>query len=242
MASLVVPPRSGPVPLPTCCIEQSRWSKGDRGRQFAFVTNPALAPKAVRGAAKVEASQQGVWESVRAQKKTAKLMFMASNTNSSINETFDAPPVKKLSDEAARALGEALARHPDAVGVVVVVNGQFEEANIYPNHGVLKKLFPRLIQSYAVQAAMLKDQAKGQALPSREEIARLLADSGEKSRKTRAINARNEGEVRELDGDRFACSTSYDGQVIHWQMLKKVGASGPIAQQEARRAALGADW
>jgi hypothetical protein len=34
----------------------------------------------------------------------------------------------------------------------------------------------------------------------------------------------------------------YDGQVVHWQMLRKVGASGPVAQQEQRRAALGAAW
>jgi hypothetical protein len=224
IASLVVPPRSGPMPLPAFCIEQGRWTEGDRGRSFGFVANAALAPKAVRGAAKVDGSQQSVWRSVSVQKQSAVLIFAAGNTNSSINETFDSPKVRKVSDRYARELGAAVDRHPGAVGVAVVVNGQFEEANIYPNHGVLKKLFPRLIQSYAVQAVMLKDQAR-QTLQSRDVVVKLLAEGKEKSRTERPINAQNTSQVREMEDNRFVCTTRYEGQLVHWQLLKKVGAS-----------------
>jgi hypothetical protein len=254
IASLVVPAHSGPTPLPTFCVEQSRWSEGDKGRHFGFVANPALAPKGVRGAAKVEGSQDGVWNTVMVQKATAVDAFQASNTNSSINETFDAPEVRKVSDEYARALGNVVRQHPDAVGVVVLVNGQFEEANIYPTHAVLNKLFPRLIQSYAIQAVMLRGQAGGQSLPSANEVARQLTESGEKSRTAKPINSRNKGEVRELEGNRFVCTTRYDGQLVHWQLLKKVGASRDFTgkdgerrkdfdkSREMRGAALGSEW
>jgi hypothetical protein len=251
IASLVVPAHSGPTPLPTFCVEQSRWSEGARGRQFGFVANPALAPKAVRGAAKVEGNQQGVWQSVSAQKKTARTLLKTGITNSSINETFDAPEVRKVSDDYARALGAVVREHPDAVGVAVLVNNQFEEANVYPNHGVLQKLFPRLIQSYAVQAVMLRDQAGRQAPPSRDELTQLLAQSKEKSHTDKPIDSRNVGSVRELEGNRFVCTTRYDGRLVHWQLLQKVGATvvaregghaKEVSYKKERASRLGNDW
>src|SRR5207247_8753006 len=81
--SLVVPPKSGKVGVPTFCIEQSRWHEGDKGRTFGFTVNPALAPKGVRGAAKVEGDQSRVWKCVGAQKRSAKDKALAANTNSS---------------------------------------------------------------------------------------------------------------------------------------------------------------
>src|SRR5262249_33812853 len=105
IASLVIPPHSGQTSVPTFCVEQSRWVEGDRGRQFGFTVNAALAPKGVRGAAKVEGSQRGVWGCVGVQKVSAQARLKAPNTNSSVNEMLDAPQVRTVSDEFANALG-----------------------------------------------------------------------------------------------------------------------------------------
>jgi len=53
VTSLVVPPRSGKLTVPTFCIEQSRWQAGDGGTAFRNVRNTILAPQNVRAAAKV---------------------------------------------------------------------------------------------------------------------------------------------------------------------------------------------
>jgi len=236
--SLVVPPKSGKVGVPTFCIEQSRWHEGDKGRTFGFTVNPALAPKGVRGAAKVEDNQSRVWECVGAQKKSAVTKSLASNTNSSANELLDAPRVQKISDEYAQALGKALDKHRDTVGVVIVVNGQIEEADVYPNHALLGKLYPRLVRSYAVQAALLGDLGRSEKRLSTADIARFLKEGDVKARRARKVGTHNEIQVGELDDNKFRCATRYEGKVVHWQVMKKNGtARGAVGND-----LLGTDW
>jgi hypothetical protein len=241
IASLVVAPKSGPRAVPTMCVEQSRWEEGKAGRQFGRVYNLALAPKAVRGSSKIERDQEKVWASVATQKMTANAVLNSSNSNSSINETLDSPEATKVSEEYAKALLSAVAKHGDAVGVVVVVNGQFEEANIYPNQAVFAKLFPALIRSYAIQAVMLKDQAKVPT-PTTASMVKVLAGSKEKTSNTKNIDPKNISTIREMDGNLFDCLTRYEGQVIHWQLMAKTGARSDKAVNQARARALGSNW
>jgi hypothetical protein len=243
IASMVVPPKSGWTAVRANCVEQSRWTEGARGGNFAFSANAALAPKGVRGAAKVDGSQLGVWKCVTAQKATAGVFFESMNTNSSLNETLDSPEVQKISDEFAAALTEALDKRPDSVGVAVAINGQLEEADIYPNHAVLKKLGPRLIQSYALQAEMLKDPAQAGASVSAADVAGMLQDGVEKSKRPKDVDAHNTLLVRELEGNRFQCTTEYEGKQVHLQMLKKNGTGDvKLGDGTTRAARLGGDW
>jgi hypothetical protein len=247
-ASLVVAAHSGRQPLPTFCIEQSRWTEGKGGRQFAFSSSAALAPKGVRGAAKFEKEQGKVWNTVQVQKASAQTALMTANTNSSANEMLDAPQAQAVAKEYAEALAEALDKHPDAVGVALAVNGQFEEADVYPNHALLRKLFPRLVQSYAVQAALLKDLAKEAPRLSAPEVAAHLQNGPAKSRREERLGPQNLLEIRELDNARFVCSTRYEGQLVNWQVMKKTGAGAApaspagVAAAPGRRAILGSDW
>src|SRR5262249_11105660 len=110
ISSLVIPPNSGKTTVPTFCVEHNRWVEGNKGREFGFTVNPALAPKGVRGAAKVEGSQDRVWGCVERQKASAQNKLQCPNTNSSVNEMLDAPQVQSISEEYATALGQALDR------------------------------------------------------------------------------------------------------------------------------------
>src|SRR5262249_48655791 len=100
-SSLVVAAHSGKLTVPAFCIEQSRWHAGRTGQVFDATCNAAPAPKSGRCAAKVQMNQSQVWDKVREQKALAVAKNLASNTNSSLNETLDAPEVKKISDECA---------------------------------------------------------------------------------------------------------------------------------------------
>src|SRR5262249_24533546 len=104
VTSLIVPPRSGKLPVPSFCIEQSRWHGG---AAFGSTDNKALAGKEVRAAAKVtpaRGGQQAVWERVAQQKAQAKMRLGASNATSSLNEALESPQVKKLCEACAKAL------------------------------------------------------------------------------------------------------------------------------------------
>src|SRR5262249_40453597 len=194
ISSLVIPPPSGKTSVPTFCVEHNRWVEGSKGREFGFSVNPALAPKGVRGAAKVEGSQERVWGCVAAQKEYACGRGLCPNTNSSVNEMLDAPQVQAISEEYATALERALdrAENGDAVGMAIVWGGQIEEVTLYPNRALFRKLFPRLIRAYAVQAALLKDQAKGGEPVTDTAVAQFLQARDAKSEKQNTLDAHND--------------------------------------------------
>lgn len=238
-SSLVISPKSGKTAVPTFCVEHNRWVEGKKGKEFGFSVNPALAPKGVRGAAKVEGSQERVWGCVAAQKVSAHNTLKCPNTNSSVNEMLDAPQVQSLSEEYAVALGRELERaeNGNAVGMAIVFNGQIEEVNLYPNHGLFQKLFPRLIRAYAVQAALLRDQAKGNEPVTDIVVAQFLQATDAKSQTKNAVDAHNDVEVCELGASRFRCTTRYNGQSIHWQLMAKNREGGTTGAE-----VLGSDW
>jgi hypothetical protein len=239
IASMVVPPHSGRTALPTFCIEHDRWHEGKSGKEFGFTANDALAPKGVRGASKIEGTQQGVWCCVGVQKVTAQTRLRAPNTNSSGNEMLDAPQIQKISDEYAGALDSILRSNPDAVGVAIVFNGQIEEVDVYPNHALFQRLYPRLVRSYAVQAAMLKDQTEAAKALSCTDLARYLQEGKEKSNRDKKTDARNQMRIRELEGNKFECAARYEGKVVHWQVMQMNGVAEAAAP---RAAALGSKY
>jgi hypothetical protein len=239
ISSLVVPPQSGETSVPTFCVEHGRWVEGAKGKAFGFSVNPALAPKGVRGAAKVEGRQDRVWGCVAVQKASAHKTLQCPNTNSSVNEMLDAPQVQTLCEEYATALEQVLdrAENRDAVGMAIVFNGQIEEVNLYPNRTLFRKLFPRLVRAYAVQAALLKDQAKGGEPVTGAGVARFLQARDAKLQKKNTLNKHNDVQVSELGDHRYQCTTCYDGRPIHWQLMAKNRAGG-----KADAVVLGSDW
>src|SRR5205814_1034742 len=145
------------------------------------------------------------------QKDAAMKQSLAKNTTSSANELFDAPEVRKISDDYAGALASALKEHPDAVGVAIVVNGLIEEVNLYPNHALLAKLYPRLVQSYAVQATMLKDKDGAGKTLTAAEVAGFLKKGKEQSSQKRKLNESTEAVSRQFEDNKFECETTYNG-------------------------------
>jgi hypothetical protein len=239
VSSLVIPPKSGKTSVPTFCVEHNRWTEGDKGKKFGFSVNPALAPKGVRGAAKVEGSQDRVWGCVAAQKVSANKTLKCPNTNSSVNEMLDSPQVQSISEEYAGAMVRALERaeNSKAVGMAIVFNGQIEEVDLYPNRALFRKLFPRLVRAYAVQAALLRDQAKQAEPVTRAAVVQFVQANNAKSQKNNTLDAHNDVQVCELANSRFQCTTHYNGQAIHWQVMAK-NREGDMASG----AVLGSDW
>ncbi len=191
----------------------------------------------------MEGSQGRVWDCVAAQKDSAHKKALCPNTNSSVNEMLDAPQVQAISEEYAVALEQALeqAENRDAVGMAIVFNGQIEEVNLYPSHALFRKLFPRLIRAYAVQAALLKDQAKGGEAVTQKAVAQFLQAGDARSQKKKTLDAHNDVQVSELSDRCFQCTTRYNGQAIHWQLMAK-NRKGSTPAAVAGGEVLGTDW
>lgn len=160
----------------------------------------------------------------------------SANTNTSLNETLDSKQVAKLSRDVAKALGKIAGEHPDSVGVAFAVNGTIEEVNLYPGHTLFAKVYPRLLESYAVEAALQKgaddetDPQASQAPPTIEAVqAFLTAKPGERIRQDK-INDDNRLDVYWAEG-RATCVTKYNGAPLHRQWLRADKPADP-AQDE----------
>src|SRR5215475_10387618 len=79
---LIVPPKSGRIPIDAFCVEHGRWSgRGDEAVTAFSESNNALASKDLKIAAKARRSQGGVWANVsKAQEKLAMNMTVTPPT------------------------------------------------------------------------------------------------------------------------------------------------------------------
>ncbi|MDQ2937724.1 MAG: hypothetical protein M3R67_09465, partial [Acidobacteriota bacterium] len=80
---LIVPPRSGKMPIAAFCVEHGRWSGRGSERAAVFSSSAdVVATKEIKLAAKRENSQSGVWENVTvAQDK------LSQNVGTAVNST-----------------------------------------------------------------------------------------------------------------------------------------------------------
>src|SRR5262245_18098331 len=76
---LIVPPKSGRIPIDAFCVEQGRWSRrGNEGVAAFSASDNALASKDLKIAAKARKSQGEVWANVgKAQEKLAANLSVA---------------------------------------------------------------------------------------------------------------------------------------------------------------------
>ncbi len=214
--SLVVPPKSGKVPVPAFCVEQGRWARGGHGVSFVNTSNSALAGNAVRYAAKVQGSQYHVWERVAGQKADLQRANAAPNTNSSLNEAIDSKAVMDAAAACEKALGGLAARHPDAMGAAFAVNGRIEEAVSYPGPALLRKVYGRLLGSYAIQAAA--DRKPG-AAPAPEAVAAFMREGAQKQKdESREVDRDNWCRLAEYEKKAY-CESRYRGKVVCAQWL-----------------------
>jgi hypothetical protein len=244
IASLVIPPKSGKTSIPTFCVEHDRWQVTENGKKFGAATNPSLATKAVRGESKIEDSQANVWKSVGTTKANSVNMLATGNKNSSINEMLDDPKVRKLSEEYAEALKCAIngPGGEKVVGVVIVLNNAIEEVDVYPNHKVLESMYPRLVLSYALYAAMLKgDGNSDKPAQTVDTIAEFLTakadESAEASKREKVLDPCNLCTVTALDTDKYQCVTKYKDKQVHWQIITKMAE-----KEKGSGSASGSSW
>jgi hypothetical protein len=112
---LIVPPKSGRVPIDAFCVEQGRWSRRGNEAVAAFsASENALASKDLKIAAKARRSQGEVWVNVgKTQRKLAEKMVVAGRVHGGVaagrvsnadgGDVAGIPPQASLSAPISRA-------------------------------------------------------------------------------------------------------------------------------------------
>jgi hypothetical protein len=226
MVSLILPPKSGAVPIASFCVEQGRWTA--RGREDAkqFSTAAAAVPSrelklAMKaplpqaatpysadpsqprtGAAETGVRQQQVWDNV--QKTQSRL---TGNLGTSVRSTQSASSLQlaleneKLLDAQKayiNALKAAGENDDDIVGFVFAVNGELNSADVYPSNGLFRKMWNKLLTASVIEAIGHKDEARGEP-PAVEAVTTFLATAEGGKSSERSLNAGVRLETREAE-------------------------------------------
>lgn len=191
---LIVPPRSGKLPISAFCVEHGRWSR--RGNESAGVFSSsadAASTKEIKLAAKVANSQGGVWQSVTvAQDKLSRNVgarVSSPVSASSLQLTVENGKVQETVESYVKALTGVVNSRDDVIGYVFAINGKVNSADIYGSNVLFKKLWPKLLKANAVEAiAELQDNKFKPA--SAESVQGFLADSEKAKGSPKDVSAR----------------------------------------------------
>jgi hypothetical protein len=186
----IVPVGADPIDLTVFCVEPGRWT--ERSAQFAGAAGGVaggtfMAQPAVRGNAMATKNQQQVWDSVNKNNSEAKAMLStaapaaagAIGGTTSYAEVMGNREVQRQIDKVAAPVAQNYEqlmpqlRERNAVGVVVAVGGHIIWADIFASTDLLKKYWPKLARSYAVEAMF---QGRSDAKPSQADAEKFLAE------------------------------------------------------------------
>ena len=154
---LIVPPRSGKMPIAAFCVESGRWNKrkGERAEVFSSAGD-VVATKNLKLAAKSAKSQDAVWANVTvAQDKLSENLSTRVNSTVSVSSLQLAVENRKVQETAAsytRALAGVVRGKADVIGYVFAINGMVNSADVYASSQLFKKLWPKLLKANAIEA------------------------------------------------------------------------------------------
>ena len=154
---LIVPARSGRMPVDAFCVEQGRWTgRGDEPAAAFSGSAGMVATKELKMAAKQARSQTEVWgEVARAQAK------LSASTNadvrsgasaSSLQLSLENEKVRESAETYVKALSGITEGKTDVIGYVFAVNGRVSSADVYSSGALFRKLWPRLLKASTVEA------------------------------------------------------------------------------------------
>jgi hypothetical protein len=108
---------------------------------------------------------------------------------------------------------------------VFIVDERIEEVDVYPGHPLFAKVYPRLLQSFAMDAAQTSpawarsnDSAKANKTTARD--VRAFVQGRGRQLREEALDAHNRLDVDDL-GSRYRMRTHYGDGVVHEQIMAK---------------------
>lgn len=200
-----------PVKIEVFCVEHGRWSyRADAETQAAigqlagpnvdeaakqkmtagakqgqFVLKAGNLSKAGRVAVQEGRGQQEVWNRVG----TANAASGAETVTGAFTANYTSPEVTKQIDAYVKGLEKSVASRSQVVGAMVAVNGKIESVDVFGSTPLFQKVWPKLLRSHALDAAM----AAGATKPAKQPEAATLAEA------EKFFRAAIEGEVKQKD-------------------------------------------
>ena len=224
---LIVPARSGRIPIDSFCVESGRWTARGVESRMEFNSSAEYAPsKDLKMAAKHSKSQGEVWNKV-AESQEKLSVATRSDTASSVSRsslplTLENQRVRSDSGEYAKFLSDIVDHKSDVIGIVMVINGKINSADIYGSSALFVKLWPKLLKAAAIEAvAESSENDPSQSTLTTDDIVAFL-DTAERSSVTeeRTVTDRIRLITRTSENSVFLTSLDRDA-VLHRNYLTR---------------------
>jgi len=216
-----------PVPIEVYCVEQGRWAgrmldqsagelqalayqagrplEEEEARRLAaeanrgkFVASAGNLSKASRLAVQTGDGQGQVWQEVATANAAAEIQGDTGAFTANYADQDVAKELQTYADKLERPIAETR----QVVGVVMAVNGKVEAMDVFGSTPLFKKLWPKLLRSYALDAANVADDEEADKRSTRKDARGFLASAleGEEQSKTEVdgglvVSRRSSGRV-----------------------------------------------
>lgn len=153
----IIPPRSGKMPIESFCVEQGRWEQrgSENARAFESSTDQ-VSSKDLKKAVRYEKDQGKVWNKVtETQNKlnsTVKSDVRSGTSASSLQLTLENTRVQESVGDFIKQFSSLTEKVKDSRGVAFAINGKITSVDIYADHALFTKIWPKLLKSAAVEA------------------------------------------------------------------------------------------
>jgi hypothetical protein len=177
---LIVPARSGRIPMDSFCVESGRWTARGNESRNEFNSSAEYAPsKDLKVAARLSKSQGEVWDKV-AESQDKLSAATNSNTASSVSSsslplTLENHRVRSDAGDYSKFLSDIVDHKSDVIGIVMVINGKINSADIYGSSALFIKLWPKLLKAASIEAvAESSENGSSKSKVSMEEVSSFL--------------------------------------------------------------------
>jgi hypothetical protein len=183
-ADMILPAKSGKVPLGAFCVEAGRWARrgGESAQQFSG-SKEYLSSVELKRAARAERSQHKVWEGVAATQMSLEASIAApvraAESQTSLQLTLEGTPVQDAVKSHVDKLGSLTDRASDCRGYALAINGKIVSADLYGSHELFRKLWPKLLKAGAVEAVSRSKKEKSVEEVSESAVRAFLAEAEE---------------------------------------------------------------
>lgn len=223
---LIVPARSGRIPIDSFCVENGRWTgRGDEPATRFESSNDYVPSKDLKMAAKHSKSQSEVWAKVEdSQKKLS--AATNSNTASSVSRsslplTLENQRVRSDSDNYTKFLSDIVDHKSDVIGIVMVINGKINGSDIYGSSELFVKLWPKLLKAAAIEAVAESRENSSQTAVTLADIESFFA-TAENAPVTEERTITDRIRMINREAERSLFLTTLDrGIVLHRNYLMK---------------------
>ncbi len=206
----LIPPHSGKIYLKVYCTEHGRWT----AKSEKFATGGVTINPGMRKAAKESQSQGEVWAKV--EEKRGEVGAAASPTSAYMDIVEDEKVKRDI-----KPYIDKFSNIPDiggwnTVGVLAAVGDEIIVVDLFTNHKLFKKLWKKLIKSYALDAINRCSAGK----LSKSDVREFLNELTDVDICTR--NTDGTGDAYTIDGDSsFGTTLIFNEKIVYLDLFPR---------------------